>query len=515
MPDCMASRTESRLAIAPIGALAILLMATPLASTQSAVPAQYFGMHYVKSQPWPTIPFGSLRLRDTDTRWQQMNPARGVYDFSTLDAYLALAHVHGMSDVVLVLGGTPNWVSSGPANAVCDYTSVAPGSCAPPTDLNSDGTGTDQAWRSFIYQLAAHVAELNRSIYSPVATYEMWNEFTRNTESWTGSQAEMVRLVQDAYCILKGAGTITATGESCTAQTFHVPAINLAPHALVVGPSAQASSPDLDTLGAFFSTFGAISPGATGAIDIIATHNYTYGSGCCAAAEALAAQWSALRRVLPATAAGLPVWSTEGSWGDTATKEPDLDMQSAYVARAYLLGWSIGFQRMYWYAWGNSWGRLWSQSGVNGCSDQGSGAGCTSPAAQAYAEVYSWMVGNTLTRPCSATGSVYSCQFTRPNGTRTLAVWDTSMSCLGGFCARSSYNFPPGYSSYVDLANVRHNLRGRSVWIGAKPVLLLSSTLTSSGSLRHAIGKRPGAAISASVSQPLSRKSENRSRLRW
>ena len=286
-----------------------------------------------------------------------------------------------------------------------------------------------------------------------------------------------------------------------------------------MSPSAQASGPDLDVLGAYFSAFGSISlettgPGATVATDVIGTHNYTYGNSCCAAAESLAAQWSALRRALPPAAAALPVWSTEGSWGDTTTKEPDPDMQSAYVARAYLLGWSLGFKRMYWYAWGNSWGRLWSQSGVNGCSDQGSGAGCTSPAAQAYAEVYSWMVGNILTMPCAAEGSVYSCQITRPDGSRTLAVWDTSMSCLSGLCARSAYNFPASYSSYLDLNNVRHRIKGRSIWIGAKPVLLISTTHPSRGSLHHAIGARQSAAIAASAPPSLSRKSENRSRLR-
>jgi hypothetical protein len=144
-----------------IAALTALLLAAPCASTQSAVPAEYFGMHWVKWQPWPTVSFGSLRLWDTDTRWQQMNPASGVYDFSALDAYLALAHAHAVFDVVLVLAGTPNWISSDPSNTVCDYASTAPGGCGPPSDLNSDGTGADQAWRSFVHQLASHIAGLN------------------------------------------------------------------------------------------------------------------------------------------------------------------------------------------------------------------------------------------------------------------------------------------------------------------------------------------------------------------
>ncbi len=287
-----------------IAMLIALLSVTTCAWSQTVVPPQYFGMHYVKGQPWPTIPFGSLRLWDTDTRWQQMNPASGVYDFSTLDAYLALAHAHGLSDVVLVLGGTPNWISSDPFNAVCDYASTATGSCAPPSDLNTDGTGSDQAWRSFIYQLASHVAGLNKRIYSPVTSYEMWNEFSRSAESWTGSQAQMMRMAQDAYCILKGSGTIAATGENCAAQTFHT-AVGISPRAVVVSPSAQASGPDVAVLGEYLSQFGATfnspGPSASSAADVIATHNYTYGKNCCALPEGLIAQWSALQAVLPSS----------------------------------------------------------------------------------------------------------------------------------------------------------------------------------------------------------------------
>ena len=376
-------------------------------------------------------------------------------------------------------------------------------------DLNSDGTGSDQAWRSFIYQLASHVMGLDAGAYSQITAYEMWNEFSRTTESWNGSQAQMVRLTQDAYCILKGTGTITATGEGCAAQPFHVPAVGIAPRAVVVSPSAQASGPDVYTLGAYFSNLALAGPGSAAA-DAIGVHNYTYGSACCAFAEALVAQWNALQLVLPAAASDLPVWSTEGSWGDTATKESDPDMQSAYVARAYLLGWSLGFQRMYWYAWGNSWGRLWSQSGVAGCSDQGSGAGCASPASGAYAEVYSWMVGSTMNEPCSVTGSAYSCQLTTAQGTRMLALWDTAKFCTGGICERSVYQAPPGYSSYLDLSHTRHVLRGHTVWIGAKPILLLSSTLPPLAKARRKARRvRSAMHVGGSAATPLSIKGCN------
>jgi len=243
-----------------------------------------------------------------------MNSASGTYDFSNLDTYLTLARAHGVSDVVLVLSATPEWISSDPGNGTCDYASTAAGSCAPPSDLNGDGSGPNQAWRNFIYQLAVHTSGLNASLYSKPTTYEMWNEFSRRTESWTGTDAQMTRMSQDAYCILKGSGTITATGEGCTALSMNVGAVGSVSGATIASPSAQASVPDVNILGAYLA-----SPGASSAADIIATHDYTYGSGCCASAEPLIGHWTALRAVLPAAAAGFPVWSTEGSWGDTAT----------------------------------------------------------------------------------------------------------------------------------------------------------------------------------------------------
>ena len=116
----------------------------------------------------------------------------------------------------------------------------------------------------------------------------MWNEFSRNAESWTGSQAQMMRMAQDAYCILKGSGTIAATGENCAAQTFHA-AVGISPRVVVVSPSAQASGPDVVVLGEYLSQFGATfsstGSGVSIAADVIATHNYTYGKICCASTQ--------------------------------------------------------------------------------------------------------------------------------------------------------------------------------------------------------------------------------------
>src|ERR1700687_5893000 len=53
------------------------------------IPRTLFGldMNYfvTTKQPWPSIPFGSLRLWDSATGWAQLNPRKGEYDWSQLD----------------------------------------------------------------------------------------------------------------------------------------------------------------------------------------------------------------------------------------------------------------------------------------------------------------------------------------------------------------------------------------------------------------------------------------------
>ena len=60
-----------------------------------------------------------------------------------------------------------------------------------------------------------------------------------------------------------------------------------------------------------------------------------------------------------------------------------------------------------------------------------------------------------------------------PDGTQTLAVWDSSKTCAAGSCTTSSYSYDPRYVQFFTLANdVSAPLDGGSVQIGAKPILL-------------------------------------------
>lgn len=441
------------------------------------IPASYFGMHYQVGTT-PAVSIGSHRLWDTNTRWQEMNTAASTYSFTTLDALLAHDKSIGVSDVLLTLSGTPHFISSDASNSVCDYASTANGSCGVPTDIatsctNVDGlhdcdtgvTGTNQTWRSFIYALANHLSTLSGSTYATVSYFEIWNEFTRGAGSWEGTDAQMVRMAQDAKCILLGTGTITATSETCTAGHMGVASVGVMSGAQITTPSnaSMGTSSNITKYGTYLGTSGAI-----GAATIAAVHTYPWASSstCCSSPELLPGYFSTANGQITGAGGSQPLWTTEGSWGLDGTNLSTSDFDG-FVVRYYLLGWAAGFSRMYWYQYDNAgWGTLWYANGSHGC---GSSSGCLTSTGTAYQQVYSWMVGATMSVPCTNSGTVWHCDFTRtsPPGYTARVVWDTGGS--------SSYTpTPSAFIRYRDLAG-GFNTLGATVTIGKKPILLEGS----------------------------------------
>ena len=442
------------------------------ARASETIPPTFFGMHFRMDKiDWPSIPFGALRLWDADTNWQRLNPQPGKYDFAALDRYLAAARTHHLSDVLLTLGSTPAWASSDPADRRCDYADFAPGSCHPPSDLNADGTGSNRYWRDFLYHLGSHLASPDRNRYATVSYFSVWNEFTRGSEaqhpSWLGTDEQLRRMAQDAACILIG----RSNHQTCTAAGMHEPAVGVIPAATMVTPDAVPQAPGLG----IFATYIA-NQDAMDSAGIVAVHAYAYGGLAKTFPEAgpfgLVQKWSDIQSILP-DGSDPPIWSTEGSWGDTQRNLPDADLQAGYVARYYLVGWSLGFRRLYWYAADSSWGRLIYQNGIAGCDGHGTHAGCPTLPASAWTQVYGWMAGNRMTEPCVASRDIWTCELTKPDGTKLLAVWDASQNCLRGICSTTSYVYPASYTHYFTLDNGKARpLPDRTVQIGWKPILL-------------------------------------------
>jgi len=416
-------------------------LATPPAGV---IPPEYFGfnLHPAVSLPgnneipWPTILFGAVRLWATETNWNDLNPKNGVYDFSNLDTTLSVAEANNQTDFIYTFGVVPPWASSNPNDQTCVTANSPPGSCDAPSDLNADGSGPDMLWQTFVRALVSHAN-------GQIKYWEIWNE-PDVLEEWSGTDAQMVRMAEDAYTIIKAAN-----------PSFLV----TTPTTVNAGSGQSISS----WLPGYLATQGTQGAPANFA-DIVTFHGYVDPCQSQSPETEIANVGDVTSSISGVGAlSSKPLWDTEGAWGADA-KLTDPDMETAYLARMYLLQWSMNVSRFYWFQYGNQQtGTLWTPSG--GLDEAGI----------AYGHVYNWMVGATLTDSCSATGTVWTCTFT--NGSlQEQAVWDTSQSCSNGACTTSTYTLPPNsvYTSYEDLAGNTTSVSGGTVQIGAKPILLVN-----------------------------------------
>ncbi len=249
--------------IVRIGRQLLLLFILAGCSLSQTIPPTYFGLHINRqSTPWPQVRFGSLRLWDAGSaQWSQVNPAPGKYDFSDLDEWLQKAKTHNVTDVLYTLSRTPRWAvgssNRGDANdSSCDYNRVnGPGQCWPPKDLGPDGKGPNQIWKDWVREVATHVKNLDSS-HAKIRYWQIWNEFHRDG-SWKGTDDQLVRLAEDARCVITGNGTVR--GQPCAEKAID-------PDAMIVSPSTGTAPRALAMLKRFLDA------GGSKAVDVIAIH---------------------------------------------------------------------------------------------------------------------------------------------------------------------------------------------------------------------------------------------------
>lgn len=368
-------------------------------------------------EPWPSVSFSGLRLWDTNTGWANLNPTSTSFDWSVLDTWMNSAGNHGV-DLMYTFGRVPQWASSKPYDATCRF---GPGQCDPPNDLNLDGTGTDQHWKTFVQALATHAA-------GRIKYWELWNE-PQNAFYWSGTTAQMVRMAQDARSIL----------------------LNIDPNAVLLSPGTGLR------YDAYNWTANYLAAGGGRYADIIAFHGYIEGScpGALPNTSVVPSRVAAFRQMISNYGQGSkPLWNTEAGWGHTDTTcFTNTDLQAGFVAQMYLLYTSSRVARLYWYQWDNTNdGTLWN--------------GALLKPGQAYAQSYSWLVGATLIQPCSeASNGTWTCVMTRAGGYEAEAVWNRS---------GASYTAPSQYGHYLDVYGNKYALPvNGSVNIGYKPILLI------------------------------------------
>lgn len=162
--------------------------------------AGFFGIHFHRLQlspgekalrtDWPPLNFGMVRLWDSRTRWADMEPASGAWQFGRLDHYVSEAQTHG-AQVLYTLGSTPRWASARP-DEPCSY---GKGCAAEPRAMEN--------WREYVRVVA-------RRYRGRICCYELWNEpkfsdIERDrgqTHFFTGSIADMVEMARIARQVL-------------------------------------------------------------------------------------------------------------------------------------------------------------------------------------------------------------------------------------------------------------------------------------------------------------------------
>lgn len=118
----------SAVSAVPIGAESWAQAPLPVAREMFGVTMNSF------SGVMPAFRVGAVRLWDSETRWSQLEPARGVFDFSTLDRLLDGAERQSLP-VTFVFGGTPGWAApNGREAAYREDCRAAPGARPHPLD---------------------------------------------------------------------------------------------------------------------------------------------------------------------------------------------------------------------------------------------------------------------------------------------------------------------------------------------------------------------------------------------
>jgi hypothetical protein len=427
-----AKGSQHRLLIIAFSFFLVLLCGNLTAFAQ--IPSTFFGMHMhtgiLGKEDWPTDSFGTVRLWDTNTGWADIATSSGVYNWDTLDQWFAITEQHHIASLLYTFGKTPTWASSDPSNSGCDY---GDGECAPPNDLGADGTGTDQHWKDYVTAIATHAA-------GRIKYWEIWNE-PNIPARWTGNNAQLVRMAEDARTII----------------------LQIDPSAVLLTPCPAAS---IAGTGTWMANYFAAGGGKYA--DVIAVHAYVQHPGAYPVAEDVVTLIADVKSAMAKYGEGSkPIWNTEGSWGKTeSTNFTNQDLQSSFAVRYILLQWSKGVSRFYWYQWNNtnSSGVLWIEEGGT-TSDSGMRSGTIQKPGIAYGQVYNWIVGATMSTPCAETSNTWTCGLTRSGGYEAQAIWNPS--------GNKSFTAPSQYKQYRSVYGVVTQLPANHViTIGVMPLLL-------------------------------------------
>lgn len=292
----------------PAAAPAAAATATPAPWTQAPtpVPSGIFGMTLNSSTgAMPTFQIDTVRLWDSRTRWANIQPRRGEFDWSILDRLVAGANAAGLP-VVFTMGGTPDWASpGGPRTAYDDGSRTSP-----PDDLAD--------WTAFVSAVA-------RRYRGRIEAYELW-VMGNDPRFFSGSLETLVEMTRQAKAVLDAAD----------------------PDATVVCPSMGRlwDAEGMRALERFSELRGYDSCDAAG----VKLHQVTASDP----PEQLLGLVGEIDRAFHRGGSHPKLWNTGTTYDIPLQKPLEEPAASANAVRFYLAGLYARYQRMYFYNWGGS-----------------------------------------------------------------------------------------------------------------------------------------------------------------
>jgi Cellulase (glycosyl hydrolase family 5) len=364
--------TYFRRAVATACFLSLLTAVSGATSTittpTSAIPATFFGMSengVAAWSPWPAASFGTLRMWDTGSRWDQIETSAGHYNWAKTDKVVTLARNNG-KDLIYTFGGTPAWASSNPGLTSCAYSK---GTCAVPKAMSDLST----------FARAVATRYKGRIKY-----YELWNE-PNDLHYYNGSMANMVAMAAAIRDAVK----------------------SVDPSAVVLSPCPTWSSSGAPYT--WMTNF--LKAGGGAHFDVAAYHAYPGTAG----PEFVINSVQNMRNALTNNGYGSKaIFITEGGWGENKYFATD-DLRANFVARYIVLAWAKHVGKLAWYAYDSTtWGTLYTPTGG------------LRPAGTAFNQVHKWLTGATMKSCAQDSNATWSCTLTRANGYTAEILWNPS-----------------------------------------------------------------------------------------
>ena len=256
-------------------------------------------------------------------------------------------------------------------------------------------------------------------------TYEIWNE-PNYKPFWTGTTDEMLTLTKEASKIIR----------------------SIDPQATIVSPAATNTS----TGPAWVNEF--LSKGGGQYVDVIGYHFYVNAQP----PEKMVQSIQQVRQVMADNhESGKPLWNTETGWLRPSTFETE-ELTAAYLARSYILAWSGGVRRFYWYAWDNG--------PPLELIDRNTQA--LRPAGKAFGVIQTWLVGARMNECKANADGVWSCELIRDRAHQWI-VWNPD--------GAKEFAVPAQWhaKTVTPLLEEPHSLTGNTLNVGQIPVLISSS----------------------------------------